>query len=213
MEEIPRIVNLANNGWTGGLFLFILMSFAFVFALQGPEYVHALQELRRGNQRYYTDERRSVAVDLLLGFLVIVGVGMLGMSVLMKFTSLKFSLELSLTVIGVLAVYFALKFGIMWSIIGLFGLHDTLYIRHYRIFIVFFGMLGAVLSGIILFYSGEMVSIVLLSLLGLVSLCYILWRLIVDFYRGPSSMFYIIMYLFAVEILPVAVVMKYAIFM
>lgn len=213
MEEIPRIANLANNGWTGGLFLFILMSFALVFALQGPEYVHALKELRRGNQRFYTDEGRSVAIDLLLGFLVIVGVGMLGMSILMKFTTLKFSLELSLIVIGVSAVYFALKFGAMWSIIGIFGLHETLYIRHYRIFIIFFGLISAVLSGIILFYSDEMMSIVLLSLLGLVSLCHILWRLIVNFYSGPSSIFYIILYLFAVEILPIAVGIKYAIFM
>lgn len=213
MEEIPRIENLANNGWTGGLFLFILMCFALVFALQGPEYLHALKEIRHGNHRFYTDERRSLAVDVLLGFLVIVGVGMLLMSVLMKFTTLEFTLELSLVAVAISAVYFLLKFGIMRSIAGLFSMRETLYIRNYRIFIVFFGMISTLLSCILLFYSDRMMSIVLLSLLGLACLCHIIWSLVVNFYSGLSSLLYILIYLFSVEILPVALGIKCILYM
>lgn len=213
MEEIPRIENLANNGWTGGLFLFLLMCFALVFALQGSEYVHVLKEISHGNQRFYADERRSLAVDVLLGFLVNVGMGMLLMSVLMKFTAMKFTLELSLVAVGISVVYFLLKFCVMRTIAALFNMRETLYIRYYRVFIVFSGMIGTLLSCILLFYSGRILSIVLLSLFGLGCLCHIVWSLIVNFYNGLSSVFYIAMYLFAVEILPVAVGIKYVFYM
>ena len=210
MEEMPiieRVIPVADNGWTGLLFLAVVVVFSLVVALYGRMYYKKIRLLRLGRSRivaYDGDVTNWLMMALLwvaavvsMALTVIVAIGRMAGSVV-DVTSFLVSLVIT-------ALYIGIKFGFMYLMRYLFDIKESVFLEEMKIAVVAFGALIG-LSGLGLAYmSNVWIGLGFGALALVLGLIFEVFLLIKNFYKGFGSLFYIFLYLCAAEILPLLV--------
>lgn len=210
MEEMPiieRVIPVADNGWTGLLFLAVVVVFSLVVALYGRMYYKKVRLLRLGRSRivaYDGDVTNWLMMALLwvaavvsMALTVIVAIGRMAGSVV-DVTSFLVSLVIT-------ALYIGIKFGFMYLMRYLFDIKESVFLEEMKIAVVAFGALIG-LSGLGLAYmSNVWIGLGFGALALVLGLIFEVFLLIKNFYKGFGSLFYIFLYLCAAEILPLLV--------
>jgi len=214
MEEMPIIVKnvlVADNGWTGILFLFVLLAYGLINSLYGSQYYKRMKMLNRGRTRIvsYDDNVVSWVFVSLLWIAAVLGMSLTVACCLARAEKVVIDVITFLIVLGISAVYIAVKFGIMYLIRFVFDVRESSFIEEMKMVVLLFGFICTIgglgfayVSNLWIGYSICIVSLVL----GLVFEAIFLVK---NFYGGIGSLFYIFLYLCAAEILPLLLGLKW----
>ncbi len=214
MEEMPiieRAVPVADNGWAGLLFLAVFLVFGLVLSLHGKQYFKKMKLLNMGHARIvsYDDNIVSWVFVSLLWVATIVSMSLTVSAIIARLAGSVIDVVSFGVVLGISAAYIGIKFGLMYLIMYVFDVGETVFIEEMKIIVVLFGAVIA-LAGLGLAYVSNIwigVAICAVALLsGIVAEAVLLVK---NFYRRIGSLFYIFLYLCAAEILPLLVGAKW----
>lgn len=207
MPLLPHVGNVMNNGWTGALFLLLFMGFAAVFAEKGRYYVKRFKALNRGQSRVviYDDGDRGRWLDHVLGIFVTLGFSLMVLAVLMRFKGFEPEFWRVMLLYGVVLGVLLLKAGLLDLLKVVFGVRESVFLYQYYMFLVLLGALSVVVAAFVFFAESGSWVVGMLWFLFVLDVVGVLLMLVKNFFGGISTLFYIFLYLCAVEILPVLV--------
>ena len=204
MPIIAKHALVADNGWAGFLFLFVILVYGLVNSLYGKQYFKRMKLLNLGRTRIvsYDDNVVSWVFVSLLWVAAVLGMALTVSSIIARASGTVIGGMTFLIVLGISAAYIAAKFGLMYLMKYVFDVRETAFIEEMKMIVVYFGILCTI-GGMGLAYVSNVwvgASICVVSLV--VGLVFEAIFLVKNFYGGISSLFYIFLYLCAAEILP-----------
>lgn len=207
MPLLPHVGSVMNNGWTGALFLLLFMGFAAVFAVKGHYYVKRFKALNHGQSRVvsYDEVDQGRWVDNLLVGFVTLGFSLLVMAVLMRFKGFELGFARVLVLFCVVGGLLLVKAGLMSLLGRVFGFKENVFVYQYYIFVVLMGFLAVIVAAYSFFAGSDAGVVAMLWILFVLEVVGVFLMLVKNFFGGIDSLFYIFLYLCAVEILPILV--------
>jgi len=214
MDQLPiieRTVRVADNGWTGLLFLVVLLIFGLVLSLYGGQFQKRMKLLNLGRTRIisYDDNAIGWLFVSLLWLATIVSLSLTVSAIIARISGNVIDLMIFLVTFAISAVYIAAKFGLMYLMRYIFDLRENVFIEEMKIVVVGFGAISSIVGLAVAYVSNQNVGIVLCSLFLFIGIVVEGVLLVKNFYRGISSLFYIFLYLCAAEILPLFIGVKW----
>lgn len=207
LEKIPHIENIAFNGWTGMLIMFIVLGYLLSLGMSGRQYYKRLSSLGKQRRRMvnYSDEVLDWRTDLVLAVSVLMSISMGMFSLGIKFGWLRLSVVNYMIIVGFAVVFLAVKYGIAKIVGYVFDISIYVPDVKMRAVYVIFGVLMLFLSMVIACDTSMTVSMILLGIIVALGLIAEIVILVENFFVKIDSLFYIFLYLCAAEILPLTV--------
>ena len=210
MDEMPiieRVVPVADNGWTGFLFMAVVLIFGLVLSLHGKQYYKKMKLLTMGHARIvsYDDDIVNWILVALLWIAAVVSMSLTVSAIIARVSDSVIDLVTFGVVLGVSGAYIGIKFGLMYLMKFVFDVRETAFIEEMKIIVVLFGAVCALTGLSFSFVSDIRIGIALGALSLLAGLVLEAVLLVKNFYRRIGSLFYIFLYLCAAEILPLLV--------
>jgi len=218
MNEMPiieRAIPVADNGWTGLLFLSVVVVFSTIIAQYGSMFLKRMKLLSLGRSRIvsYDGDVISWVVVALLWISVVISMALSVTVIIGRLNHSVVDITSFLVALGLTAVYISVKFGLMYLMKYLFDVGESVFVEEMKMAVIIFGALIA-LAGLGLAYMTNVWIGIGFGILALaVGLIIEVVLLIKNFYRGFGSLFYIFLYLCAAEILPLFVGAKWVLLM
>lgn len=221
LETLPIIERNTSQPntwpWTGVIIILIIISLITSISVHKKKYKLLISNLKNSRSRImnYDKEQTEVWANILIWIIIILCYGLTAsaMSQYFRITEGFNLITLLLLSLGA-GIYLLIKYGVIKFCGFIFKLQDkaTTFINTYFVLISLLGILCFPISiGII--YGTEIVqkiSIILFVLSGIIVFNMVCIKLFQIFFRGIGSIFYIFLYLCAMEILPVFILLKIA---
>ena len=213
---IERNTGLLNTWpWTGAIILAIIISLVTSISVHKKKYKLLVGNLINSRSRImnYDKEETEIWANILIWIIIAFSYSLTISAALQYYKIInEYSIKMIiLPAIGV-GILLLLKYGIIKFCGFVFGLKEqaATYINAYFVLICLLGILCFPIS-IGLIYGAEIIqkiSLIILILLGIVMFNAVCIKLFLIFFNGISSLFYIFLYLCAMEILPVFILLK-----
>lgn len=215
LPVIPRVESLSTTSWVAVTVIMILLVLMTVFAVNRHQYMSQLRNLANNRERVmiYDVEQKSLLAGVLLWVVVIMSYALLMFSFLVFVSGLS---DISLPHYFLLVVGSALFFGVKWLLFkalgAVFGIRDreSNYTQSYFIIIALSGIFSLVIAMAFIYTSGSMANILwwVYFVFVILFFIFVFFKAIQVFYCGIGSLFYIFLYLCALEIMPAVLVWK-----
>ncbi|MGM9806194.1 MAG: DUF4271 domain-containing protein [Candidatus Aphodosoma sp.] len=215
LPVIPRVESLSTTSWVAVTVIMILLVLMTVFAVNRHQYMSQLRNLANNRERVmiYDVEQKSLLAGVLLWVVVIMSYALLMFSFLVFVSGLS---DISLPHYFLLVVGSALFFGVKWLLFkalgAVFGIRDreSNYTQSYFIIIALSGIFSLVIATAFIYTSGSMANILwwVYFVFVILFFIFVFFKAIQVFYCGIGSLFYIFLYLCALEIMPAVLVWK-----
>lgn len=205
---LPRPETLATNGWTGFVLLMLLLVYVTAYMLGRDRYIKQLAALRRGRDRYvsYDVQQSGPAGDIVLGVAAFAGIAIGLLSVAARLLP---GVEVAPINLGIAAAatlaFYLIKFVALRWIKMVFRVRNGAIIPELMYKVVIFGFVMLIIAIATLYVRQQWVVAAMAGAAVLFAVLYELVELVRNFFDGIGSLFYIILYLCAVEILPLCV--------
>ena len=213
---IERNTGLLNTWpWTGAIILAIIISLVTSISVHKKKYKLLVGNLINSRSRImnYDKEETEIWANILIWIIIAFSYSLTISAALQYYKIInEYSIKMIiLPAIGV-GILLLLKYGIIKFCGFVFGLKEqaATYINTYFVLICLLGILCFPIS-IGLIYGAEIIqkiSLIILILLGIAMFNAVCIKLFQIFFNGISSLFYIFLYLCAMEILPVFILLK-----
>ena len=213
---IERNTGLLNTWpWTGAIILAIIISLVTSISVHKKKYKLLVGNLINSRSRImnYDKEETEIWANILIWIIIAFSYSLTISAALQYYKIInEYSIKMIiLPAIGV-GILLLLKYGIIKFCGFVFGLKEqaATYINAYFLLIFLFLILFFPIS-IGLIYGAEIIqkiSLIILILLGIAMFNAVCIKLFQIFFNGISSLFYIFLYLCAMEILPVFILLK-----
>lgn len=213
---IERNTGLLNIWpWTGAIILAIIISLVTSISVHKKKYKLLVGNLINSRSRImnYDKEETEIWANILIWIIIAFSYSLTISAALQYYKIInEYSIKMIiLPAIGV-GILLLLKYGIIKFCGFVFGLKEqaATYINAYFVLICLLGILCFPIS-IGLIYGAEIIqkiSLIILILLGIAMFNAVCIKLFQIFFNGISSLFYIFLYLCAMEILPVFILLK-----
>ena len=204
-----------DNGWTGVLWIAVVLLLLLVWVFYAGYYFKRMQLLSHGRSRIVSYNGDVMATVNVVGIWVLslVGLSLAITAAIARAAHLTIDVPTLLTTLGITVGYVGIKIGILYLLKYVFGFGETVFVEQMRIVTVVFCSLMAFV-GLIFAYGDSLMTGAVLSLsllvLGVIFEAYLLVK---NFYTKISSLLYIFLYLCTLEILPLLVGAKLLVLM
>lgn len=211
MPIIERVVPVADNGWTGFLFMAVFLVFGLFQSLYGRQYIRRMKQLNMGHTRIvsYDDNIVNWAFVSLLWIAAVVGMSLTVSAIIARMSGSVIDVVTFSIALGITSAYIGIKFGLLYLMMFVFDVQETVFIAMMKIIVLLFGAVSAVAGLGLAYVSNIWVGVAILAIALLSGLVVEVILLVKNFYRRIGSLFYIFLYLCAAEILPLFVGAKW----
>lgn len=214
MEEMPiieRAIPVADNGWAGLLFLAIFLVFGLFQSLYGKQYFKRMKQLNMGHTRIvsYDDIIVNWVFISLLWIAAVVSMSLSVSAIIARVSGSVIDVVTFCVALGITAAYIGVKFGLLYLMMFVFDVQETVFIEMMKIIVLLFGAVSAVAGLGLAYVSNIWVGATILAIALLSGIVGETILLVKNFYRRIGSLFYIFLYLCAAEILPLFVGAKW----
>lgn len=209
---IPRPETLATNGWTGAVLLGLMLTFALCYAISRQQYRRRLEALRRGRDRYvsYGESEGSTIADIMLGIVVVSGIGLGLLTVGARFAGIEANLKHYAMAVGAVVAFYLFKFGIIYWLRMVFDIRSTAISAEILYKTLFVGLMAIIAAAMAIYLPYDTAVLIIAAAVPVIAIVWETVKVVQNFSAGLWGLFYIILYLCAVEIVPILVVAKVA---